>query len=374
MGSSVDKPDFPYTGREFEERFAAYQQAKYGILTSSGTSAIAVALRAAGVGFGDEVVFQPYTCDANVNPVVEVGAVPVFVDIDPETYCIDVTRIEEKISGRTRAIVAIHWGGRPADMDALRRIARKRGIRLIEDACVAHGAEWKGRKVGALGDLGAFSFGCGKLIQCGEAGIVVTNSRRLAEACHHIRDRGRKPDGDVYTIGSNSRVSEILSAVLLEQLRRYPAQLRRRSRNAAHLTKALGAVRGLRLLKPDARITAQGYCHFVFRFREEEFGISRDRFIEAMQAEGIPIRGNTYPVPVYESSLFRKGLLHKHYSHLVGYRPRADYGRRFYPHSDRAYRREALSLPHPCLLGTKGDMDDIVKAVVKIRERVGDLK
>lgn len=360
--------------RDFEERFAAWHQARHGILVGNGSIALAIALRAVGVEPGDEVIFQPYTCYANVEPVLQVNAVPVFVDIDPQTYCLDVRRIEEKITRRTRAIVAIHWAGRPADMDAIRAIGRRHGLAVIEDCAVAHGAEWRGKKVGPLAAAGAFSFGWGKLMQCGEGGIVLTNNRKLAETADHLRNRGRDLTGDAYLVGWNSRISEILAAILLEQLKRYPGQLARRARNAAYLRSALGGVQGIELLKDDKRITRNAYSYFLFRFKEEEFGIPRQRFLEAMNREGIGVGGPGYPVPCYRYSLFTKGILDRYLGRLRGYQKRRDYRPACYPESERAYRKEAVWLPHNCLLGPRRDMDDIIAAIVKIRENVDQLR
>ena len=373
IGVGVDKPGRYYFGRDFEEQFAAYHGAKHAILTSNGTVAITLALRAVGVDWGDEVIFQPYTCFANVEAAVQAGAVPVFVDIDPDTYCLDGRKVEEKIGARTKAIVAIHWGGRPADLDALRRIARRHGVALIEDAAVAMGAEWKGKKVGAMGQLGAFSFGWGKPMQCGEAGAVVTNSKALAEKCHHLRNRGRNLKGDAYTIGWNCRVSEILSAVLIAKLEKYPAELERRVGNVEYLKAALSRISGIELLPDDSRVTRNAYCFFIFKLKSRDLGASRERFIEAVGAEGISLGGPGYPEPVYRNAFFTRGVLSRHFSHLRKYRPRKDYGRADYPESERAYRSEAVWLPHGYLGGTKADMDDIIAAITKVRENVHGL-
>jgi len=374
IGVDADQPGRHTFGRDFEEQFAAYHGAKYGVLVSNGSIAIAMALRAAGVEPGDEVIFQPYTCYANVEPVLQVGAVPVFVDIDPETYCIDVGRTEEEITRRTRAIVAIHWGGRPADLDALRRITRKHRLVLIEDAAVAQGAEWKGKKVGNFGLLSTFSFGWGKQMSCGEAGMVLTNNKRLANKCYALRDRGRNSKGEVSEIGWNCRVSEILAGFLLERLRKYPSQLRRVTRNAEYLKRALNGIPGLKLLKEDERITQNGYCYFILRFDAREFGISRERFISAMSAEGIHFGGPNYPVPLCRSALFTKGLLGEYLGKYRRYRTRGDYRPANYPESERAYLKEALWLHYSSLMGPRSDMDDILAAVHKVCENIDELR
>ncbi len=373
LGVDADRPGRYAFGREFEGQFAAYHGAKYGILVSNGSIAIAMALRAAGVKPGDEVIFQPYTCYANVDPVLQVGGVPVFVDIEPETYCIDVGRIEEKVTSRTRAIIAIHWGGRPADLDALRRIATKHELILIEDAAVAQGAEWKGKKVGNMGLLSTFSFGCGKQMSCGEAGMVLTSNKRLANKCYALRDRGRNSKGEVCEIGWNCRVSEILAGFLLERLKKYPSQLRHVTRNAQYLYRGLEGIPGIKLLREDERITQHGFSLIIFRFDEDEFGISREQFITAMSAEGIHLGGAEYPVPLYRSALFRKGLLDEYLGSFRGYRARDDYRPADYPESERAYRKEAIRLHYDSFLGPRSDMDDILAAIHKVREHLDEV-
>lgn len=366
IGVNSGNPHRHYYGRDFEAAFAAFHNARYGIVTGSGTAALIIALKAVGVEPGDEVIFQPYTCWANVEAVLQLYAVPVFADIDPATYNVDPARVDEKITSRTRAIVAIHWAGRPCDLDALRRLAQRHELALIEDAALAHGASWRGRKVGALDDAGIFSFGCGKLIQCGEGGMVLTNNRRLADACFDLRNRGRDLKNDPYRIGWNSRLSEILAVVLLEQLKRYPAQCARRQQNAAYLTAGLQSLRGIEVMREDRRITAQSYCFFVFKLNAKEFGLPRDRLIEAMNAEHVPV-GTGHPVPVYRQRFIANGGLHRYLSALRGYRPRRDYRPADYPETERAWRQEALYLPHNYLLGSRSDIDDILTAIEKTR-------
>ena len=373
IGPTIGGPR--YFCEEFEDRFASYHHARYAVAMNNGTVSLAAALRAAGVDCGDEVIFQPYTCFANVEAVIQIGAIPVFADIDADTYCVDVSKIEAKITGKTGAIVAIHWAGRPADLDALRRIARRKGLALVEDACVAQGAEWKGRRVGAFGGFGVFSFGWGKLMSCGEGGMIVTNNRDSAEKCRMMRNRGRNRKGEPTIIGWNGRISEMLAAFLLEKLRGYEAVLEKRTRNINYLMKRLAGIPGIRMLKNDKRITQNAYCRFTLKFNEHEFGASRNRFIKAAAAEGLSFGDSVFPMPLYRHVFFRNnGVMDMHMSHLKGYRRRNDYTLSAYPACETAYQREALSLSHTCLQGSAHDMDDVISVFEKLRENVDELR
>ena len=165
---------------EFEERFAAYQEAKYGIACTNGTAALEIAVAALGIGLGDEVIVPDFTFIATASAVLSVGAMPVLVDVDPNTYCIDPEKVEALITPRTKAIIAVHIAGHPADMDRLQEIARIHNLSIIEDSSHAHGSEWKGKKIGAIGSIGTFSFQSSKLMTAGEGGLLVTNNEDLA--------------------------------------------------------------------------------------------------------------------------------------------------------------------------------------------------
>jgi len=181
--------------KEFEEKFAAYQDAKYGVAVTSGTAALEVSLRALGIGCGDEVIVPPYTFMATVTTVFYVNAIPVFADIDPEAYTIDPKSVESVISERTKAILPVHVSGRPADMDGLLSIAKKYDLFILEDACQAWGSEWRGKRVGAIGNMGTFSFQSSKNITSGEGGIIVTNDEDLYTKAWSLHNCGRRPRG-----------------------------------------------------------------------------------------------------------------------------------------------------------------------------------
>jgi dTDP-4-amino-4,6-dideoxygalactose transaminase len=211
--------------RHFEEEFAAYQDAAYGIAVVNGTVALKLALTAAGIGVGDEVIVPGYTFVATATAALEIGAVPVFADIDPHTYTLDPGHASACITPRTRAIVPVHLGGRPADMDALRSLAQRHDLMIIEDAAQAWGASWTDAKVGTLGDIGGFSFQASKNITAGEGGIMLCNDPTIGEMARSLSNCGRQPDGlwyAHYVLGGNYRLSEFHGAILRVQLRRYP--------------------------------------------------------------------------------------------------------------------------------------------------------
>ncbi len=205
---------------QFEQEFAAFQQASYGVAVTNGTAALEVSLAALGIGAGDEVIVPDFTFVATASAVLFTGALPVLVDVTPDTYCIDPDQVEAAITPATKAIIAVHMGGHPADLDRLTEIARKNGVYLLEDSAHAHGSEWRGRKIGAIGDIGTFSFQASKLMTAGEGGMIVTNSKELERLIRSVHDCGRMPGEWFYShfiYGSNYRLSEWQGAVLSQQ-------------------------------------------------------------------------------------------------------------------------------------------------------------
>jgi len=292
---------------ELAQRFAAYSDARYGIATGSGTGALQISFAAAGVRAGDEVILAPNTFVAGATPVLHLGAVPVFADVEPETLTLDPDAVEAAITERTRAISPLHLAGYPCDMDRITEIAAKHGLTVVADACHAHGSEWKGTKVGALSDLAAFSFQQGKNITSGEGGLLITNDPTLYELCYtyHNDGRGMGDELGIYKVqGWNFRMSGFQAAVLMVQLERLDELLDRKAQSAAYLDRALEGIDGLRFPREDPRVTRLTYLYPGLRYEQSAFdGVSAELFAQALSAEGIPCSGKSGQL-LYEHPLF----------------------------------------------------------------------
>ena len=354
---------------EFEAAFAEYQGCTCGLAVFNGTVALQLALLAAGIGEGDEVIVPPYTFLATATSAILCNATPVFADIHPDTYCLDPDRVEEAITPRTRAIIPVHLGGRPADMDRICRIAAKHDLSVIEDCAHAHGSEYNGRRVGSLGDMGCFSFQASKNLTSGEGGIVVTNDEKLHATCDSIHNCGRVPDGEWYdhrALAMNLRITEFQSALLLRGLGRLDAETDTRDANGRYLDEKLAEIPGIRPLPRMKYETRHARHLYVFRYDAEAFGgVPRERFLEAVDAEGIPVSAG-YSVPLYRQRIFTD----KVFGPYTGYktvRPDIDYAAVECPACEAACK-EGCWIPQTALLATRDDMDDIVRAIQKVYE------
>ncbi|HEY9077950.1 MAG TPA: DegT/DnrJ/EryC1/StrS family aminotransferase [Anaerolineaceae bacterium] len=347
---------------QFETAFASFQQAHYGVCVPNGTLALELSLRALEIGPGDEVITTPYTFVATSTAILIVGARPVYVDIDPLTYNIDPARIEAAITSRTKAILPVHLAGRPAPMSEIMAIARKHNLFVLEDACQAWGAEWENRRVGAIGDLGTFSFQSSKNINSGEGGIVVTNNESLYEKCWSLHNVGRTRSGAWYyheNLGENLRMSEFQAAILIAQLERYPQHIPIREANARYLAEALSQVDGLLPLPNDPRVTQNARHLFIIRYQPECFGgKTLSQFLMAMEAEGIQPCSAGY-VPLHQSPAVHRTMIRLFGEELAT------------PPSLPVVEQiasQTLWLPQNFLLGTRADMDSIVDAACKIQQ------
>jgi len=297
---------------EFEKKFAEFQEASYGICVPNGTLALEMALKALDIGVGDEVITTPYTFIATVSAIINSGARPVFVDIDSENYLLNLNLLESAITERTKAVIPVHLGGWPVDMDALGLIASKHSFRVIEDACQAWGSEWNGKRVGALGDLGTFSFQSSKNITAGEGGIVVTNDEDLADTCWSLHNVGRIRGGLWYQherIAWNLRMTEWQGAILLAQLERYSAAFELREKNAAKLRMLMASeIEGLVPLEPNPGISSNSNHLFIMKYNPEYFGgRSRDLFVESFRAEGVETAASGY-FPLHKNLAIQKAI------------------------------------------------------------------
>ena len=355
---------------EFEKRFAEYQDAKYAITSVNGTSALYIALVAAGIGAGHEVIIPPYTFVATADCVLKANAIPVFVDIDLDSWLLDAGKIEAAITSKTKAIMPVHFGGLPADMDKINRIAKKHKLRVIEDAAHCWGTKWRGKGAGALGDAGGFSFQLSKNVTAGEGGITLTDNEDLADRARSFMDCDRHKGidwYDHYLLGGNYRMTDFQAAILRCQLKRLPRHVATRERNAAFLDEELSQIPGLHITPRDKRVTQRSYHLYGFRFVAEEFGsMTRDEFAAALSAEGIPC-GTGYAEPLYRRSLFQKKGKGPKFCPLSCpyYGRKMDYTKVDCPNAELLCQ-QALYLGHALLLGTKRDMQDIVRAVQKI--------
>jgi dTDP-4-amino-4,6-dideoxygalactose transaminase len=353
-------------GAAFEREFAEFQGARRGIACTNGTAALEVALRALGVGCGDEVIVPPYTFVATASAVLQVGAAPVFVDIDATTLNIDPMQIAAAITPRTRALIPVHIAGRPADMDAILEIARTHDLRVIEDAAQAHGAAWRGHPVGALGDCGTFSFQASKNLNGGEGGLVVTDNEALAEAVWSVVNVGRTRDGRWYeheVLGGNFRITEFQSAVLRVQLSRLPEQMALRTENAAILTALLAQIEGVLLPPHDPRITTHAHHLFPVRYVAAAFGDrSLAEVVKTLNAEGVPATSGY--VPLYKERLFAHVAARN--ASLCRQCRAIDYPALTLPACEQVCA-DCLWLPQTLLLGKPADMEDVATAVEKVR-------
>ena len=304
----------------FETEFANYCQAEHGVAVNSGTSALHLALLAAGVGPGDEVITVPFTFVATVSAIHYTGATPVFVDIDPHSFTIDVTQIEAAITDRTKAIIPVHLYGQPADMDPILSIAKAHGLVVIEDAAQAHGAEYNGRRAGSMGDMGCFSFYPGKnLGACGEGGMVVTKDPELTRTLRMLRDWGAERKYEHVLKGYNYRMEGIQGAVLRVKLRHLETWTEARRAAAARYDRGFA---GSGVQTPAAMPYGRHVYH-VYAIRSKQ----RNAWLRSLQEQGIGV-GMHYPIPV----------------HLLPAFTDLGYSAGQFPHSEQA-ATEVLSLP-----------------------------
>lgn len=363
--------------KKFADAFASYCHAKYGICCANGSVSLEVALRAAGVRAGDEVIVPCYTWIATAAAPVHINAVPVFVDIQPENYCIDPDAIETKITPKTKAIIPVHLGDNIADMDRIIDIAKKHNLIVIEDCAHAHGAQWRNKFVGSIGHFGSFSFQSSKLMTAGEGGIILTSDKIFAQKCHSLVNCGRKEEGynefKDLLFGWNNRITELQAAILFGQLTHFEEDTKYRETLAEYFCENLKKeVRGIRPLPKDKRITRRTYYHLIMKYDSSFFrGLPRDRFLAALNAEGVELEGDFY-IPIYKSLLFNARydewpMIRERYGEsILGAKISC-------PVAEKAAYEEALWMHYHYFMGTKEDIDDVINAMKKIQDNVDEL-
>jgi dTDP-4-amino-4,6-dideoxygalactose transaminase len=358
---------------EFEQAFAKYHGARHGIAVTNGTAAIEVTMEALGIGPGDEVIVPDFTFIATASAVLFANALPVLVDVDPETYCLDPALTEAAITPRTKAIIAVHMGGLPADLDRLQELAKKHGIALVEDSAHAHGSEWRGKKIGTFGKAATFSFQASKLMTAGEGGMIISNDDAFERQARSVHDCGRMPGEWFYShyiYGSNYRLSEWQGAVLNVQLQRLEPQTLHRHRNGRLLDKLFAEIPGITAQMCDARCTRNGQYAYIFHVDGKQFGgISTENFIAALNAEGIPTQAS-YP-PLHELDCFRNGEYRKCLSGAQATEKHAFLQQKF-PQTQKA-AWETVWIPQFALLGDEEDMREIAAAIAKIQRNASEI-
>jgi dTDP-4-amino-4,6-dideoxygalactose transaminase len=358
---------------EFEQAFAKFHGASHGIAVTNGTAALEVTMAGLGIGAGDQVILPDFTFVATASAVLFANALPVLVDVDPGTYCINPDLVEEAITPRTKAVIAVHMGGHPADLDRLKKITDRKKLALIEDSSHAHASEWKGKRIGTFGVAGTFSFQSSKLMTAGEGGMIISDDEKFERQARSVHDCGRMPGEWFYShfiYGSNYRLSEWQGAVLQAQLGRLDEQTTVRHRNARLLDRLLGTIPGITPQKLDDRCTRNGQYAYIFHVNKKEFaGIATDRFIAAMNAEGIPNQAS-YP-PLHQLHMFRNDEYRKRLCGKQAKERHAFLKRRF-PATQRA-AWETVWIPQPALLGDEEDVEEIAAGLSKIQKHAKDL-
>ena len=345
----------------FQEEFAQLQGSKYCVAVCNGTVAIEAALMALDIGLGDEVIVSDYTFVASASAVIATNAVPIFCDINPNTLVMDVHKVEELITERTKAIIPVHLGGNPVNMDHLMELALKYNLKVVEDCAHAHGSDFKGKKVGNWGDAGTFSFQASKVITSGEGGAIICNNGELADKIYSYIDCGRKKNQYFYnhfSYGTNYRMTEYQAAVLRAQIKKFPDQHKIRNNNAQYLMKKLNEIDGIKTIKPTPGTTSLGWYVFPIVFDSKKFGgITKSDFYKKINRNNIPT-DDCYP-PLHSLDCFKTINLKK----AIDY-SKANWGGekskdKNFPIVSDVYSR-SIEFPQEMLLATKDKLDSVV--------------
>lgn len=361
-------PDCGDIVRSFEDEFAAFCGTKYALTCANGSVALRLALIACGVRPGDEVIIPPYTFIATSTIVLEANCVPVFVDIDPDTYNLDPEKIEAAITKRTKAIIPVHFAGQACEMDKIMAIAKKHNLKVVEDACHGHGAEYKGKKLGSIGDAGCFSFQSSKNLTCGEGGMIITNDEKLYDMMNSLRNVGRVKGGQWYehhNLGCNYRMTQLQVILLVNQLKRIKEQTLRRHENGTYLNSLLEKIDGIKPLSRGRGETLHSYHIYIFKYYKSEFNnLPKVEFSQMLAAEGVPCFMG-YPKPLYKQPLFQeKNFMCYAIPEEVTYKNVSC------PITEKACYEEAVWILQHAMLGPKEDMDKFAEAILKIQKAV----
>ena len=359
-------------GAAFEQAFAAYQGARHGVLMMNGTVTMEVACKALGIGWGDEVIVPALTFAATAYAPMAAGALPVFVDVTPETWCIDPDQVEAAVTDRTRAVMPVHLGHHMADMDRIMEIAHRHGLAVIEDCAHAHGQQWQGRGAGCIGDVGSFSHQSSKILTSGEGGTLLTNDDALARRAHSLVDCGRAKDDDEkeYTFGANYRLSELNAAILEVAMRRFPAQQEARAAAGKRFEAIVAEIPGVRVMPHDERITRWSFYNYVLAIDPDAFaGRTNEVVCAAMEAEGVPAEVQYPSMNRYE--LFQPSL--SRLPVAVEHAERLDPSNMSFPVAEVAGQRESVYFMENVFRDGERGVADAAEALAKIQGNAAEL-
>jgi len=361
------------TTLQFEHDYAELMGVDYCCTTNTGTLALTAALRAVGVGPSDEVVVPTNTFVATAQAVYNLYALAIFVDSDPNTFMIDADKIEEKINENTKAILPVHIGGGACDMDKILSLSEKYAIPVVEDACQAHMGEWRGKKLGAVGDLGCFSFQQFKSITSGEGGAIVGDDPELMNFCFAYKNNGRDLQSVKDYPGTNMRMSSFQVAVVRGQMQRVHDLQRNREENARHLEQLLGEVEGIKPADKYEGQTGRAYYGYYLHYDKSAFrNLSRDEFAHAVREEGVPI--STGCDTLNRDSFVQAYLETPHFQQLFSSERLQRFREENHcPNNDLLAQETGLSLGQPVFLGTKQDVENVVESIVKVQSHADKL-
>ncbi|MBN1443493.1 MAG: DegT/DnrJ/EryC1/StrS family aminotransferase [Planctomycetes bacterium] len=353
----------------FEKKWAELNGSRFCVATGSGTQALHTCVEALGIGPGDEVITSPYTDPGTIASILSSRALPVLADLDRESYQLDPADVERRITENTRAIMPVDMMGQPCNLQAILQIAKRRGLKVIEDACQGHLAEYQGKRLGTIGDLGCFSFQSSKTIACGEGGAILGDDEELMDRCYTVHNHGTSRRGRTEVIGPKYRMNELEAAILLGQWPGVMERFERRNRNAAHLTARLKGCPGIAPQKLYEGTKSGSFYLYAMTYRKEHFsGASRSAFLKAMAAEGVSLS------PYIAQGLHKEPWI----DHILGqpvyrkmYSPerlKAYSEDRACPNCDAVCQELVMLWASGPLLGTEKDMDEVADAIWKVYE------
>lgn len=374
-------PDYLGSGfaKKLEQSFCSYYGTNYAISTDSGTAALHVAVAAAGIGYGDEVIVTPWSFTSSAKAPLFHNAIPVFADIEDKTFGLDPTAVEKAITKYTKAIIVVHLFGHPARMTEIIRIAKKHKLIVIEDCAQAHGAMYKGKKVGTIGDIGIFSLDATKQITAGVGGMVITNNSNLAKRSQLMRNHGevwgpyKNKKEMIGILGWGYIMDEMSAALGLAQMKKIDSDFIKRNHIAKELDKGLSKFYFLQLPTVEKDCT-HSYYVYALKFNQKIAKVSRDKFVKALNAEGIPARAG-YVEPLYLNPVYKWKVFYGQKGFPYSCHPRKiEYKKGDCPVAERLHLKEEITTMWTHGAVGNREIKDILRAVEKIADNIKELK